>query len=385
MIPQLHTSPSNYPLYQHFTAGTYGLGASTNVDSENTSPANYRQYPSFIAGTYGLGVSTNVDSEKSIDSHTVDPVPSVASTAGSVHEWKQDTITASETTRGVLSSIWKKITEIPSVLSRRRVGLSETKKEEEESVGSSALADDGANSVSWAGMSLDSLGAWTDFQESVDTNKWWELGSSLIIDRTPCGNPLSTTGYIESDNGNESITGSCTSTATVCQDTVDRDTNSDLFLTPTNVHSHTAVRKNTNKYEDDPWCAAKRGDIDAIQQWVEDKHWDWSQVDDFGNTALFYACHSGAAINLAIVKVLLDQWPVDQIPANVMDRCKLNALNRSVVKMLENPDTAEDIIVATLSDLELCEEGDDEETLHLRKWLLYDLEEGEEDEEDSDY
>jgi hypothetical protein len=342
-------------------------------------------YPLYLPYAAGLGECTNVDSEKSIDSNSAERVPSVASTAGSFHErdLPLDTNTI-ENTRGILSGLWKRVLEIPSIVSRRRMGHSEEEKEEhdeERSTEDSAVADDGVNSMSWAGMSLDSLAAWTDFHDSDDSTKWWEVGSELLIDRSPCANTLSgTEDFVE--NGNESIAGSCVS---VYEDAVDRATDEEIFSTPKSQYD-SVEQKTPHSFEDDPWLAAKRGDIDAIQQWITDKKdWDWSQVDDFGNTALFYACHSGAAMNIAIVKVLLDRWPVNQIPEDVMDRCKLNAINRSVVKMLENPDLADDIIVAALSDLVLNEDGDDEETLHLRKWLLYDLEEGEEEDDEGDY
>ena len=356
LIPQLRTAPSSYPLYVPHMAG--------------------------------LGESTNIDSGKSIDSNSAERVPSVASTAGSFHErdLPLDTNTVENNTRGVFGGLWKRVLEIPSIISRRRLGQSEEEKEEhseEESMEGSAIADDGVNSMSWAGMSLDSLAAWTDYQDSDDSTKWWEVGSELLLERSPCVNTLSGTEDLV-ENGNESIAGSCASSTTVYEDAVDRATDEEIFSTPKSQYD-SKEQKTPHGFEDDPWLAAKRGDIDAIQQWVADKKdWDWSQVDDFGNTALFYACHSGAAMNIAIVKVMLDQWPVDQIPEDVMDRCKLNAINRSVVKMLENPDSAEDIIVAALSDLVLNEHGDDEESLHLRKWLLYDLEEGEEDETDGD-
>jgi hypothetical protein len=121
--------------------------------------------------------------------------------------------------------------------------------------------------------------------------------------------------------------------------------------------------------------------LDAIIHWTSAIPHDWSQVDELGNTALFYGCRSGAQNNITVVKYLLDQWPIDQIPQDVLNRCKEHAYNDAVVKILEHPEDSENIIVQALSDLELNEEGDDEDTVHLTRWLLYDLAE----EDDGDY
>jgi hypothetical protein len=123
--------------------------------------------------------------------------------------------------------------------------------------------------------------------------------------------------------------------------------------------------------EDDPWTAAKRGDLIALQRWTH-RH-DWTQEDDFGNVPLYYACHSGAARNLRIVDFLLQQWPTRtaaaaataskrrrRITAALMDHCKKNAINATVVHMLNYPDKAEEII---LEAEELS--SDDDEDDHL--------------------
>lgn len=85
--------------------------------------------------------------------------------------------------------------------------------------------------------------------------------------------------------------------------------------------------------EDDQWGAAKRGDLEALKQLTGV---DWTKEDRFENTALYYACLSGAVRDLEVVQYLIQAWP-GQIPALIVDRCKKVAINASVVRLLENP------------------------------------------------
>ena len=82
--------------------------------------------------------------------------------------------------------------------------------------------------------------------------------------------------------------------------------------------------------DDDPWAAAKRGDLQALQSFTGI---DWTKTDDFESTPLYYACHSGAATDIMVVKYLLDEWP-GPIPLEVLSRCKKNAINSSVQQLL---------------------------------------------------
>jgi hypothetical protein len=83
-------------------------------------------------------------------------------------------------------------------------------------------------------------------------------------------------------------------------------------------------------FDDDPWAAAKRGDLQALRSFTGT---DWTKTDDFESTPLYYACHSGAATDIMVVKHLLDVWP-GPIPLEVLSRCKKNAINSSVVQLL---------------------------------------------------
>ena len=86
---------------------------------------------------------------------------------------------------------------------------------------------------------------------------------------------------------------------------------------------------------DDPFSAAKRGDLNALMRFADKGH-DWKCEDDKQCTPLYYACHSGAAAQNGILTVqyLLDQW-TGQIPNQVFDRCRMNAINLKVVKLLD--------------------------------------------------
>jgi hypothetical protein len=141
----------------------------------------------------------------------------------------------------------------------------------------------------------------------------------------------------------------------------------------------------------DPFMAAKEGDLDALQRWgaAHPDH-DWKEVDASGNTALYYGCLLGAARNLAIIEYLLKQWPLAQIPPATLQRCKACAVNHSVVQLLEQSDRSEEIALNSRCDQVLVVEIDDirdvdeedEEITEMRKWLLYDVPEGEEGSED---
>lgn len=320
----------------------------------------------------------------------------------------------------LLGGLFRRVMEFPALL----LGC-KTKNAAQDTTSpvNSAVADNGNNvAASWASTSLRSLGGFSAFEDSKEEgSKWWELGSSLLIDKVPCSirnADISSQNSIDETN-NDTLT--CDSQTTVFEDGNDDnepDTNtieSSVSARPlvATVGEQSSVASDTTKAsdatkvsepavveqpsnsaphstgEDDAWTAAKRGDVDAIQAWTTDKTYDWSAKDDFGNTPLFYACHSGASFNISIVKQILDQWPVEQIPADVLDRCKLNAINSSVVKMLNHPEESEKIVFSILSDRErgkdepiLKEKDNDAESLqslHLSKWLLYDVVEGDEE------
>ena len=83
---------------------------------------------------------------------------------------------------------------------------------------------------------------------------------------------------------------------------------------------------------EDPWNAAKRGDLQALYSCNYTV--DWTREDEFNSPPLYYACHSGAAVNLEVVRFLLQVYPT-RLPAVLFERCRKNAINVNVVKLLE--------------------------------------------------
>ncbi|KAL3913668.1 MAG: hypothetical protein SGILL_006398 [Bacillariaceae sp.] len=305
---------------------------------------------------------------------------------------REDTPIDTTANTGLFSGLWRRVTQIPALLTRRK---GNGRLEESSTAGGSAAANDGENDkeASWRSNSLGSLGGWSAFEDckeeegsvEEESSRWWELNTSLI-DEVTCGSlpsPAAVTDTASKSPREETTSplsdgGSCSSASAAVFEDAAEDEVDGASVSPkpmTKVEEPKSV-------EDDPWSAAKRGDVDGVRKWTNDKTYDWSQKDVFGNTALFYACHSGAAINISIVKILLDEWPVEEIPADVLDRCKTNALNKAVVKMLNNPEKAEAIISSVFRDYLASNDemtDDDDESYHLTKWLLYDLDEGSEE------
>lgn len=119
-------------------------------------------------------------------------------------------------------------------------------------------------------------------------------------------------------------------------------------------------------FDDDPWTAAKRGDLQALKLF---SGVDWTKADDFESTPLYYACHSGAATDIMVVKYLLDVWP-GPIPLEVLSRCKKNAINSSVVRLLEDSNNL-NAIFSTRDDTD-CFSGS---SYFLEGWNIFEEEE----------
>ena len=106
---------------------------------------------------------------------------------------------------------------------------------------------------------------------------------------------------------------------------------------------------------EDPWNAAKRGDLQALHCCHHIV--DWTREDEFNSPPLYYACHSGAAVNLEVVRFLLQVYPT-RLPATLFERCRKNAINVNVVKLLEAAQANVDLSHVQLLQLE--EENDHE-------------------------
>lgn len=138
---------------------------------------------------------------------------------------------------------------------------------------------------------------------------------------------------------------------------------------------------------DSPWLAAKRGDLNALENRWKHRH-DWTLEDEHGNTPLYYACRYGGAKNLRLVLFLLQQWPSTQhIPPMLLHRCKQDAANIYVQELLINPCHAE-MIIKDFENNSIQDNllDNDEETVdhHADGNKLYDIfEDDEEDKEDN--
>jgi Ankyrin repeats (many copies) len=84
------------------------------------------------------------------------------------------------------------------------------------------------------------------------------------------------------------------------------------------------------KEGDTIWRAAKRGDLAALKRFHSQGKVDWAATDQFGNTALFYACHSGAIVDINVLHFLLWVTPMKEVD---LEACK-NRKNKAVMKIL---------------------------------------------------
>jgi hypothetical protein len=115
---------------------------------------------------------------------------------------------------------------------------------------------------------------------------------------------------------------------------------------------------------DDQWRAAKRGDLKALQSFASRDNFDVTLEDDFGCTALYYGCHSGAitAWGLELVLFLLEKWPTAMIPKPILERCRKNAINRDVVRLLDGDKDLIDYVKSRRSTLDRLSMDEDEDS-----------------------
>jgi hypothetical protein len=90
--------------------------------------------------------------------------------------------------------------------------------------------------------------------------------------------------------------------------------------------------------DDDPWRAAKRGDTNELKRLHATRKINWAGEDNFHNTPLYYACHSGAIVDINVVSFLLKVTPIKD--PRLLDRCRKNAINQDVVKVLDGKQKA---------------------------------------------
>lgn len=83
---------------------------------------------------------------------------------------------------------------------------------------------------------------------------------------------------------------------------------------------------------DDPWRAAKRGDLTALKQFHASGKVDWMAKDDFRNVPLYYGCQSGAIADIMVVPFLL--WVTPLRNEKILEKCRKNAVNQQVRSIL---------------------------------------------------
>jgi hypothetical protein len=98
------------------------------------------------------------------------------------------------------------------------------------------------------------------------------------------------------------------------------------------AYSHSS--NGSESRSDDPWRAAKRGDLKALKRFNADGNIDWAAEDEFENIPLYYACHSGAIVDISVVSFLLWVTPIKN--RDCFERCRKNTTNREVLKVLND-------------------------------------------------
>ena len=86
--------------------------------------------------------------------------------------------------------------------------------------------------------------------------------------------------------------------------------------------------------KDNPWKAAKRGDLDALKRLHAGHGIDWNEEDECGHIPLYYACASGAIVDISVVPFLL--WVTPIASRNAFEKCRMNAINRDVLEILRD-------------------------------------------------
>ena len=84
---------------------------------------------------------------------------------------------------------------------------------------------------------------------------------------------------------------------------------------------------------DDIWRAAKRGDLASLKSFHSEGNIDWAAKDQFNNMPLYYACHSGAIVDINVVHFLLWVTPIKN--SAQLEKCK-NRKNKAVMKILND-------------------------------------------------
>jgi hypothetical protein len=93
------------------------------------------------------------------------------------------------------------------------------------------------------------------------------------------------------------------------------------------------IRTKKQIVDDNPWRAAKRGDLAALKRFHSEGKTDWAEEDQYHNIPLYYACHSGAIVDIGVVHFLL--WVTPIRGNDVLEKCKNNK-NDAVMTILND-------------------------------------------------
>jgi hypothetical protein len=84
--------------------------------------------------------------------------------------------------------------------------------------------------------------------------------------------------------------------------------------------------------QDNPWRAAKRGDLKALKIFNAEGNINWAEEDKSQNIPLYYACYSGAIVDIKVVSFLL--WVTSTESPVCLERCRKSAISQEVLEIL---------------------------------------------------
>ena len=108
---------------------------------------------------------------------------------------------------------------------------------------------------------------------------------------------------------------------------------SDAGSSSTVASSKSRSRRRLSLRGDNPYKAAKRGDLQSIKQFYQSGTVDFSNPDGHGKLPLHYACQSGALADISIVPYLL--WVTDINEDSCVEQYEDYAINRDVLQILK--------------------------------------------------
>jgi hypothetical protein len=316
-------------------------------DMEKATPdSSYGSVTSFSSSTIAtFSTTTNTNISSILDSHKTTPVGVAHKTTSVVVDWvgtKGSELGSKGVGEKGISSehdVDKKLItydSIPSLFDRSVVDVND-----DEDNNNDDDDDDGAASFVGSCTSATTVMMYADeIDENDDSAPNTDTGDDIRddYDVVPSAYQQQASGVDTRTDGWTTWSNKKGIDASVMKVTI---SNTSTNITHGNNDSNNDASNDTRLMVMDPFTAAKRGNLNALKEW-NNAHpdYDWSEIDDFGNTALYYACSQSSTggpvvLNLIIVKYLLDLWPVTQIPPATLERCKACAVHESIIDLLE--------------------------------------------------